>query len=94
MREVDAEIRKIINEQYEKAKQLLEEHRDKVEVMTQALLEWETIDELQINAIMDGRKPTPPDDLPPPTSSSGSVKPRRRRRQRKPVIGDENTEAA
>jgi cell division protease FtsH len=40
MQKVDQEIRRIIDQQYALARQLLEEHRDKVEAMTQALLEW------------------------------------------------------
>ncbi len=57
---VDAEIRAILDTQYSLARRLLEENRDKVEVMTKALLEWETIDADQINDIMAGRQPTPP----------------------------------
>ncbi len=60
MREVDAEIRRIIDEQYSLARRLIEENRDKIEAMTAALLEWETIDADQINDIMDGRPPRPP----------------------------------
>jgi len=57
---VDAEIRAILDSQYALARRLLEENRDKVEMMTKALLEWETIDAEQINDIMAGREPTPP----------------------------------
>jgi cell division protease FtsH len=57
---VDAEIRRIIDEQYALARRLLEENRDKVEAMTAALLEWETLDADQINDIMDGKQPRPP----------------------------------
>lgn len=60
MQKVDAEIRRIIDEQYALARKLLEENRDKVEAMTKALLEWETIDAEQINDIMDGKLPRPP----------------------------------
>jgi len=60
MQKVDAEIRRIIDEQYALARKLLEDHRDKVEAMTKALLEWETIDAEQINDIMDGKPPRPP----------------------------------
>jgi cell division protease FtsH len=60
MQKVDAEIRRIIDEQYALARKLLEENRDKVEAMTKALLEWETIDAEQINDIMDGKPPRPP----------------------------------
>ncbi|MGL4996268.1 MAG: ATP-dependent zinc metalloprotease FtsH, partial [Deefgea sp.] len=44
MMQVDAEIRRIIDEQYAVAQKILEENRDKVEAMTLALMEWETID--------------------------------------------------
>jgi cell division protease FtsH len=57
---VDAEIRRIIDEQYGLARRLLEENRDKVEAMTAALLELETIDADQINDIMEGKPPRPP----------------------------------
>ncbi|RBL86122.1 cell division protein FtsH [Streptomyces cavourensis] len=60
MQKVDSEIRRIIDEQYGVARKILEENRDKVEVMTAALLEWETIDADQINDIIEGRPPRPP----------------------------------
>ncbi len=60
MQKVDAEIRRIIDEQYALARKLLEANRDKVEAMTAALLELETIDADQINDIMDGKPPRPP----------------------------------
>jgi len=78
MQQVDAEIRRIIDEQYALARQLLEDNRDKVEAMTRALLEWETIDADQINDIMDGRPPraprpngsAPKNDAPPSTPTA------------------------
>jgi cell division protease FtsH len=60
MQKVDAEIRKIIDEQYSLAKKLILDNRDKVEAMAKALLELETIDAEQIQDIMDGRPPRPP----------------------------------
>ena len=60
MQKVDAEIRKIIDEQYTRAREILEGNRSKVESMAGALLEWETIDADQINDIIDGRPPRPP----------------------------------
>ncbi|MDO8438211.1 MAG: ATP-dependent zinc metalloprotease FtsH [Nitrosomonadaceae bacterium] len=60
MQQVDVEIRRIIDEQYALARKLIEENRDKIEAMTQALLEWETIDSDQIGDIMEGRAPRPP----------------------------------
>ncbi len=60
MQKVDNEIRKIIDEQYNVARAILEGNRDKVEAMTKALLEWETIDADQIKDIMEGKPPRPP----------------------------------
>ena len=70
MKNVDTEIRAIIDEQYKRARALLEKNRDKVEMMTKALLDLETLDGKQIDAIMEGREPEPP-DLPPASSDSG-----------------------
>jgi len=66
MQRVDHEIRRIIDEQYATSHRLLEENRDKVETMAQALLEWETLDSEQINDILEGRKPRKP--APPPAA--------------------------
>jgi cell division protease FtsH len=59
-RKVDGEIRRIIDEQYGLARKLIEENRDKIEAMTKALLEFETIDADQIKDIMEGREARPP----------------------------------
>ena len=60
LQEVDQEVRRIINEQYNLAKKLLKDNRDKVEIMTKALLDWETINQEQVNDIMEGKTPRPP----------------------------------
>jgi cell division protease FtsH len=80
MQKVDAEIRRIIDEQYALAKKILLENRDKVEAMTAALLEWETIDAEQIDDIMAGRPPRPPKPSmtppsPPPSGDRPSAPP-------------------
>jgi len=59
---IDKEVRAIVDECYEKARDLLEEHRSKMDMMAEALMQYETIDSEQIDAIMDGRKPNPPSD--------------------------------
>ena len=69
MEKVDAEIRRIIDEQYALARRLLEEQRDKVEAMAAALLELETIDADQINDIMAGKPPRPPKQPQAPSPS-------------------------
>jgi cell division protease FtsH len=71
MQKVDGEIRRIIDEQYQLARKLIEDNRDKVEAMAAALLEWETIDADQINDIMAGRPPRPPKPAATQTPSSG-----------------------
>jgi len=60
MQQVDAEIRRIIDQQYALARRLIEENRDKIETMAKALLEWETLDADQIDDIMAGNPPRPP----------------------------------
>ncbi|MEQ9198436.1 MAG: ATP-dependent zinc metalloprotease FtsH, partial [Rhodospirillales bacterium] len=59
---IDREVRRIIDECYEKAATILKENRDKLDLMKDALLEYETIDAEQINDIMKGQKPRPPAD--------------------------------
>ncbi|MFY1877372.1 ATP-dependent zinc metalloprotease FtsH [Achromobacter xylosoxidans] len=70
MQKVDSEIRRIIDEQYGVARKILEDNRDKVEVMTAALLEWETIDADQIDDIIEGRPPRPPKTPQGPSDTS------------------------
>jgi len=72
MRKVDQEIRKIIDEQYGTARQLIEDNKDKMHAMATALLEWETIDAEQIDDIMEGRPPRPPKDWTPPSNKPDS----------------------
>ena len=67
MRNVDAEIRGIIDQQYALARKLIEENRDKVEAMAKALLEFETIDAEQIGDIVAGKPPRPPKPTTPPS---------------------------
>lgn len=72
---VDAEIRRILDDQYGVARRILEENRDKVEAMTAALLEYETIDADQINDIMAGvtvRAPKPSQGRSGGAASGGS----------------------
>jgi cell division protease FtsH len=78
MQKVDAEIRRIIDEQYALARRLIEENRDKIEIMAKALLEWETIDADQINDIMEGkppRSPKPSQSSPTPPTDSAPTAP-------------------
>ncbi len=60
--EIDAEIRRILDEQYQVAYKILDENRDKMEMMCKALMDWETIDRDQVLEIMAGKQPSPPKD--------------------------------
>ncbi|MCZ2135718.1 MAG: ATP-dependent zinc metalloprotease FtsH [Burkholderiales bacterium] len=55
LQKVDLEIRRIIDEQYAVSTKILKDNADKVEAMTAALMEYETIDADQISDIMAGR---------------------------------------
>jgi len=59
---IDKEVRRIIDECYTRAKDVLEANRDKLDSMKDALMEYETIDAAQIDDIMAGKKPRPPAD--------------------------------
>lgn len=59
---IDEEVRVIIDRNYQRAKALLIEHKDKLEAMASALMKYETIDNSQITDIMEGREPQPPED--------------------------------
>jgi cell division protease FtsH len=70
MQSVDREIRKILDEQYGVARKLIEDNKDKMHAMANALLEYETIDTAQIDDIMEGRPPRPPKDWNPSLSKT------------------------
>jgi len=60
-RKIDIEIRTIVDSAHRVAKDLVIANRDKLELMTEALLKYETIDTKQIDQIMEGNVPDPPD---------------------------------
>ncbi len=59
---IDKEVRNIIDTCYAKAQGVLEKHKDMMEMMKDALMEYETIDSKQIDDIMEGKKPRSPAD--------------------------------
>ncbi|MDA7840413.1 ATP-dependent zinc metalloprotease FtsH [Luminiphilus sp.] len=61
-RAIDAEVRNIIDECYQGAHQILEDNRKKLDLMAEALMQYETIDAEQIDDIMNDREPRPPAD--------------------------------
>jgi cell division protease FtsH len=71
MQKVDSEVRRIIDQQYKLARDLIEGNKDKMHAMAKALLEWETIDAEQIDDIMAGKPPRPPKDWTPRNPSVG-----------------------
>jgi len=71
---IDAEIRAIVDRNYERAEQLLKDNIDKLHLMAEALIKYETIDSDQIEDIMSGRPPRPPQDWDDrPSTGSGST---------------------
>lgn len=66
---VDEEVRRILEEQYDIARELIEANQDKMHVMVDALMKWETIDRDQLLDIMAGLEPREPkvyQDIPVP----------------------------
>ena len=58
---IDKEVRSIIDDNYRRAQGLLRDHMDELHVMADALIKYETIEASQIEDIMEGREPRPPD---------------------------------
>lgn len=75
---IDEEVRAIIDRNYARAKQILEDNVEKLHVMAKALMKYETIDSTQIKAIMEGREPQPPEGW----DDTGSTPPRGTRSKR------------
>ena len=71
--DIDKEIRAIIERAYKRAEDILKKNLDKLHAMAEALIKYETIDSDQINDIMAGKEPRPPQDWEDsePTPSSG-----------------------
>ena len=57
---IDEEIRSFIDRNYERSEQILQNNLDKLHLMADALIRYETIDRFQIDDIMEGRTPRPP----------------------------------
>jgi cell division protease FtsH len=61
-KQIDEDVRTMINRNYSRAEQLLTDNLDKLHAMSQLLIQYETIDSDQIDAIMEGREPGEPKD--------------------------------
>jgi cell division protease FtsH len=82
---VDREIRRIVDEQYARARKIIEDKHDTVEMMARSLLEWETLDAGQIDDIMAGKKPRPPEGV-DSGGSRGEAGPKPKKPSRKPRV--------
>jgi cell division protease FtsH len=88
--EIDSEIRNLIDSTYSEAEQLLKENRDKLDIMADALLKYETIDSDQIDVIMEGKVPGPPkdwSDTTPPSDSGGDAEEKPKEKDSNKPIG-------
>jgi cell division protease FtsH len=70
-RKIDLEIRNIVDKAHKTATDLVLANRDKLEIMTDALMKYETIDTKQIDQIMEGKIPDPPKDWDDSGSTGG-----------------------
>ncbi len=66
--EIDSEVRRIVGEAFDRARTVLTTHRDKLDAVAQRLIDVETIDSDEFNAIMSGG--LPPASVPPTEPSS------------------------
>ncbi|CAL1240134.1 ATP-dependent zinc metalloprotease FtsH [Candidatus Methylocalor cossyra] len=70
---IDEEIRSVIDRNYERAERILRENLEKLHLMAEALIKYETIDRFQIDDIMEGKVPRPPqswEESPPPSGGA------------------------
>jgi cell division protease FtsH len=78
-KQIDQEVRSIVDRNYARAQQIIEDHMKELHMMSEALMKYETIDKDQIDDIMAGQEPRPPQDwsdqIPPTgTSPTGQAK--------------------
>ncbi|HEY5791932.1 MAG TPA: cell division protein FtsH, partial [Chthoniobacterales bacterium] len=80
--QIDAEVKRLIDEAYQHATEILEKNRDKVEVIAKALLEYETLDASHVKEIIEfgsiqnpPLKEVQPPPLPPPPMSDAPPAP-------------------
>ena len=83
---IDAEVRKIIDRNYKRAKEILKKHEKELKSMADALMKYETIDRKQIIDIMEGREPGPPEGW-EDKNKSGMSKKSIKKESNPPVIG-------
>ncbi|MDE0003288.1 MAG: cell division protein FtsH, partial [Rhodospirillaceae bacterium] len=87
---IDEEVRKLVDECYVDAKSILEREMDKLHLMANALMKYETLDENQIQEVMENREPSPPedwDDSEPGEGLSAKPKPKPAEEKGTPPLG-------
>ena len=70
---IDDEIRIVIDRNYQRAEDILNENREILHNMAQALMDWETIDKFQIDKLLKGEKIEPPEDEPEESDTDDKV---------------------
>ena len=74
--EIDTEVRRLVDEGYQRASKLIIDNRDKLELIANALLEYETLDGQQVQDIVRTGKfnpPKPPNDVDPPKGADAAT---------------------
>ena len=74
--EIDTEVRRLVDEGYQRASNLISDNRDKLELIANALLEYETLDGQQVEDIVRTGKfnpPKPPNDVDPPKGADAAT---------------------
>src|SRR5207253_106797 len=74
--EIDNEVKRFIDEGYKVAKDVIEAHRDKLEIIANCLLEYETLEGAQVEEIIRTGKFTPHEPTPnvkPPTGAQAAT---------------------
>ena len=83
---IDAEVRNIIDRNYNRAKEILKKHKKQLKAMADALMKYETIDRKQIINIMEGREPGSPEGW-HDDKSNKSDKKSKSKSSKSPIIG-------
>lgn len=88
---IDSEIRDVIDRNYHKAEQILKDNIEKLHIMAEALIRYETLDTHQIDDIMEGRTPRPPSGWSDDNSESGTLGRKPGRKSRKSAAASQET---
>jgi len=72
---IDEEVRRVIDGNFQRARQIVTSNLDKLHALAEALMKYETVDEEQLKDIMAGRTPKPPKDWDDSASTPPAAKP-------------------